>query len=573
MGRDYPADVLYAIACAVSLAAVPATPSSLDPLYHLPSSAPAHTPPPYPGTHWSEQASRKTLATLCPIDIPSGSVPLDLLTPPASRDPSPARLRSASPGRWRLIRAPGLYVPTPVDPSPGRHVRHLDFNHFRTIGMRRYVGDGLHSRFVTGQRLDKLLKELPNLMAFGATEFMDSAMSTEVLSELFLRGSSMRPIARGRGAVPNSEDELQEEEDEERLADYRPIQAIDLCGCVSSVFVNALQHFVESQGLGMVPTEGGLSRPRRSFTGLKRLGLRELLHILGTSSTLRLQSVALARCTRLTRESITSFLIEGHSTHDITELSLYGDLTFPSSLTEEDLMRIVTEAPCFKSGRMEYLDLSSGPVTPAILIAFSTQPSLRSLGLSHIPTLSLSAISSFVLDRAPNVEILTLISSTPELCARNARDVSFAVHSNLLRSLRIVPFYFPIFPFRVPESPSPSGPPVPGTPTRLRVIELGSPTLACLGAGADSWRVVRSRGGRAWYVDTASAWIDGVFRRDLAVGHPVREEVTRLAACDGNVIGSGSVGWHSRKMEILQGQGMLGREDGLYGAAAFAYVG
>lgn len=49
-----------------------------------------------------------------------GTVPHDLLTPPSSRDPSPARLRlrAASPGRWRFIKAanktvnasePGLY--------------------------------------------------------------------------------------------------------------------------------------------------------------------------------------------------------------------------------------------------------------------------------------------------------------------------------------------------------------------------------------------------------------------------------------------------------------------------------
>lgn len=41
--------------------------------------------------------------------LPSGlgPVPRDLLTPPSSRDPSPARLRlrAASPGRWRFIKA------------------------------------------------------------------------------------------------------------------------------------------------------------------------------------------------------------------------------------------------------------------------------------------------------------------------------------------------------------------------------------------------------------------------------------------------------------------------------------
>lgn len=49
-------------------------------------------------------------------------------------------------------------VPTPDDQCPGRHTRSLDFNHFRTIGMRRSVGEGLTSRFVTGDRLYQVLK-------------------------------------------------------------------------------------------------------------------------------------------------------------------------------------------------------------------------------------------------------------------------------------------------------------------------------------------------------------------------------------------------------------------------------
>jgi hypothetical protein len=40
-------------------------------------------------------------------DIPSMSIPLELLTPPASREPSPRRLRSKSrgPARWEVIRS------------------------------------------------------------------------------------------------------------------------------------------------------------------------------------------------------------------------------------------------------------------------------------------------------------------------------------------------------------------------------------------------------------------------------------------------------------------------------------
>jgi hypothetical protein len=42
--------------------------------------------------------------------------------------------------------------------QPGRFVLHLAFNHFQTIGMRRLVGEGFKSRFVTGERLEAMLK-------------------------------------------------------------------------------------------------------------------------------------------------------------------------------------------------------------------------------------------------------------------------------------------------------------------------------------------------------------------------------------------------------------------------------
>ena len=49
-------------------------------------------------------------------------------------------------------------VPPVYDHRPGRFVRHLDFNHFRTIGMRRSIEEGVSSRFVTAERLEVILK-------------------------------------------------------------------------------------------------------------------------------------------------------------------------------------------------------------------------------------------------------------------------------------------------------------------------------------------------------------------------------------------------------------------------------
>ncbi|KAH7906845.1 hypothetical protein BJ138DRAFT_1093588 [Hygrophoropsis aurantiaca] len=570
---------------------------------------------------------------------PDGSIPPELLTPPASRDPSPRRLRtkSKSPARWKIMRsisdavqdvmdrsAPGVYVPRLHDPRPGRFVQHMDFNHFRTIGMRRSVEEGVTSRFVTGDRVEALLKEMPNLTAFGATEYMDGALTLPVLNELFLRGAP----SRGRGRPARGRDLViadphdPEAEDRDRRRECKDLEAVDLTGCVSAVFVGALTEFVNthmqtasdgelnsSEGEGR--REGRQSRSVRfaldeplTFPGLQRLGLRgvksiqpqiltpfvlafpslthldlsatrvtpELLSALG-DSTVKLRSLALARCIRLTGESIKDFLVQSPAATAIQELTLYGDRTFPSPLSVADLREIFTLAPCFTSGDLVYLDISSSPITRELLALCRPQAKLRSLGLSYIPDLEMDAIAGFLKEKAANVEVLTLVSTTPELewgragagmgvPRGSARQASISLHTGLIRPLCTAPYTSTLS-----ANPLPALPP----PTRLRVIELSVPTLGGLGAGAGSWRIIRSKGGRGWYVDTASGWVDGELRRDLVKEHPLRTHMDRLADANGNV--SSGVGWHARKMEVLHGYGMLGREDGLYGAVSFAYQG
>ncbi|KAF5371813.1 hypothetical protein D9615_009559 [Tricholomella constricta] len=578
---------------------------------------------------------------------PDLNIAPELLSPAVSRDPSPRRLRpkSKSPARWKLMRSisdaiqnvleqrePGVYVPTPNDPRPGRFVRHLDFNHFRTIGMRRSIDEGVNSRFVTGDRVQAVLKEMPNLTAFGATEYMDGALTLPVLNELFLRGAPSRGRgrpSRGRGSLCDIHDI--EEEDRERRRECRDLEAVDLTGCVSAVFVNALTEFVNTHLLPQADAETSdvdaddldvqrspavrfVEEPL-TFPGLQRLGLRgvksimprilspfvlafpslthldlsgtrvtpDILYALGDSSTIRLQSLALARCIRLTSASIKALLVDSQVTSQLKELNLYGDMTFTSPLLESDLRAILTLAPCFLSGKLVYLDLSSAPLTRDLLNVCRLQPKLRSLGLSHIPNVELKHIAEFVKTKSPNVEILTLIGTSPELdcglrpvTANNdgaprgsPRQSSVTLHTHLIRPLCTPPFSFSLTsPATAPAAP----------PTRLRVIELSTMLLGGLGAGAGSWRIVKSKGGRGWYVDTASGWVaqvgsgeGSVLRRDLMPDHPFRIEMEKLSSANGNV--SSGVGWHARKMEVLHGHGMLGREDGLYGAVSFAYQG
>lgn len=568
------------------------------------------------------------------LDLPDTKVLKDLLSPVPSRNPSPRRLRpkSKSPARWKLLKsineaiqdvmnsqANGVYVQTPKDPRPGRFVRQLDFNHFRTIGMRRSVEEGVNSRFVTGERVQAVLKEMPNLTTFGATEYMDGALTLPVLNELFLRGIPSggrgRPT-RGRALMECRDIE---EEDRERRGECKDLEAIDFAGCVSGVFVNAFTEFVKTHlmppaEMDSSSDEEGVRRSRRTerstfhepllFPGLKRLGMlgvksilakylspfllafpclthldlsgtrvtADVLRSLGESPTLRLQSLALARCIKLTSESIKWFLVRSLVTSELTELNLYGDMTYVSPLIEEDLFEIFTLAPCFLSGKLVYLDVSSAPITSELLEVVRPQVKLRSLGLSHILDLHLKAVTNFIRDKAPNVEILTMINTSPELdCGlrptsdlrSSIRKSSAALHSQLIRPLCSSPFSF---------SSSSSTPPA----SNLRVIELSPALLAGLGAGGGAWRIIRSKGGRGWYVDTASGWTaragkKSVLCRTLPSDHPFRLELEKLSNANGNV--SSGIGWHARKMEILQGRGMLGREDGLYGAVSFAYQG
>ncbi|KAI5122927.1 hypothetical protein M0805_007605 [Coniferiporia weirii] len=586
----------------------------------------------------ADEASRKLLheSIIASLSGPDSSIPPELLSPPASREPSPRRLRtkSKSPARWKVMRSindalqnvvqqdgSGFYVPAPMDPHPGRHVRRIDFSHFRTIGMRRLTGEAIKHRFVTSERLENTLKECPNLAAFGATEYMDGALTLPVLKELFLRGSPSRGrgrSSRGRSlTVENGEDA--DEMELERRRECKDLVAVDFTGCVSAIFFNALHDFVHSY-IAIDESDSSederdrgdshfhrIPREPMKFPGLQRLGLlgvrsiqpdilhpfvlafpslthldlsntrvsSGLLEALGVSNTVRLQAIALARCTRLTGESIVDFLVNGNCTRELKHLNLYGDATYPSALSSENLSELINRAPCFTNGTLEYLDLSSSPLTAAHFGAFPAQPHLRSFGLSYIPLLPLRAIADFLLSRAPNVEVLTLISTSPELslpASGRVLNASIALHGTLIQSLCMPPTTF-----SVSLSPADEQETTQDAPTRLRVLELAMPLLNGLGTGAGTWRIVRSKGGRAWYVDAASGWVTEPgspspgLRRSLSRTHPLRTALERLADARGNV--SSGTGWHARKMEVLEGAGMLGCEDGLYGAVAFAYQG
>lgn len=69
MPREYPPEVLEAIAYAVYLAAEPQLPSSLDPVLTLdhPTPAPTGLPSSWPPPSWSKEWSKATIKSLCTV--------------------------------------------------------------------------------------------------------------------------------------------------------------------------------------------------------------------------------------------------------------------------------------------------------------------------------------------------------------------------------------------------------------------------------------------------------------------------------------------------------------------------
>lgn len=537
-------------------------------------------------------------------------------------------------------------LPTRLPPIP--QIQSLSFANFRTTGTRRTQEEAVRGKFVTPQRLYHVLRNAPRLKRLAMTEYVDSALAVEVIEEIFLRGYDF--VREGES-----------ESERQRLNGFEPMEALDLTGCVSSVFGKAMEEFVErwlvdpkerrrrrrqremDQTMVDDPDargERGRSRAVHGFGGLsaedhlrlaeeedefyeeedkawvkpvfkhlKRLSLRgcvilswdviatlvgccpglthldlsftrvspATLEALGQMPDTRLVALSLARSTRLTSESVRNFLCDAPAASTIVDLNMFGDMTYLSPLNATDLEWILKLAPCFRNQNLRYLDLSSAPLTGAMLSddEVTVQPGLRSLGLSYIPHLPLDDVTNFILKKASNVEILTLTHSSTQAdlpLSLAALHTMMTLHGKLINPLTSPPF-------KIMSGPSRRGPHQ-DSPTRVRVIELSETVRRALGrsGGSLDWRVIKSKGGRGWFVDVSAGWVREYdpallrrvyrFQRGLDKDHVWRRYLQALADADGKV--GSSVGWHSHKCNVMVGLGMIAREEGLYGFSAFA---
>ncbi|GAA6005254.1 hypothetical protein JCM11491_002636 [Sporobolomyces phaffii] len=315
---------------------------------------------------------------------------------------------------------------------------------------------------------------------------------------------------------------------------------------------------------------------------------------------MRLKALSLARCRLVTGSAILGLFCgdcpplttmagisdddheswgAGEVVSELTDLSLFGDGTYPSPLERPELRLILTVSPAFTSGRLRTVDLSSTPMNDQLLLEMMPpQPHLIELGLASCRQLTMAAVASFLSTKAQAVEVLDLSNSCPStagqtISSRRRTAIGqptisvMELHTILLSTCASV----------LPASSNPEEAQflLALRTTNLRVVELDEKSLELVQGGAGDWKPIRGKGRRGWYVDTATisrASTHPSYPRPrelvhLPLDHPRRQALGRLTAQRGLV--TSEVGWHARKMEVLRGDGLIGREDGLFAFHAF----
>ncbi|KAL4399966.1 SCF ubiquitin ligase complex [Malassezia pachydermatis] len=257
-------------------------------------------------------------------------------------------------------------------------IRMLDFSAFRALGLRRTVGESTERRFVTAERLFALIHATTGLVAFGSSETMDSALSLEVLEALLFRDgeasrpSRMRDVSMERGASPI----------------HTALQSLDLCGCTSPKFIEAMHQFVQKHLERMTPRYSMYDVPEESDDAM---GMEE-------------ETRGRSRRT-----------VHTHARHPSRHrmLSNTRKRMFPSlhrlglagvSIPRSDLASFVLSFP-----NLTHLDLSQTRVDAAMLDCIATSSmQLESLSLSRCRALTSESITNLLISSPVTEGLLEL---------------------------------------------------------------------------------------------------------------------------------------------------------------------
>lgn len=246
---------------------------------------------------------------------------------------------------------------------------------------------------------------------------------------------------------------------------------------------------------------------------------------------MRLKGLSLARCRLVTGASILGLLCgdcppftsmasmsgedhedeswgSGEVVSSLVDLSLFGDATHPSPLSPPELRLVLTISPAFNSSNLRYCDLSSTPLTDALLIDhFPPQPHLIELGLANCRGITLRGVATFLEEKAPGVEILDLSGSCPPLVPIPIRRPGSGAAASTLSIMEL----HTVLLGRVASVNPSSFDPIEASEllrnrkTNLRVVELDQKALEAVQGGAGDWKPIWGKGRRGWSVEFYSA--------------------------------------------------------------------
>lgn len=241
---------------------------------------------------------------------------------------------------------------------------------------------------------------------------------------------------------------------------------------------------------------------------------------------MRLKALSLARCRLMSGAALVGLLAgdcppftshagmeegeqwgSGEVVSELTDLSLYGDGTYPSPLSHAELRLVITISPAFTSGHLRTLDLSSTALNDVLLLDnFPSQPHLIELGLANCRGITMRGVASFLELKAPSVEVLDLSNSCPAAAmpmlqrslsrrGTNTRAPALSImelHTVLLRSTASVD--------QSSYDAEEAEVMLALRATNLRVVELDDKALEAVQGGAGDWRPIWGKGRRGWCV-------------------------------------------------------------------------
>lgn len=385
----------------------------------------------------------------------------------------------------------------------------------------------------------------------------------------------------------------------------QPIERLDLCGCVSRTFIEALAELREKYNLNAntsthtdAQEKNNVTDPSTIFPHVKRLGLfnmilsqslfidfamsfpnlthldlgntrtnGQLLHLIGQSSTIRLKSLSLAKCTMLNSQSIRDFFLLSNSNvlQDLEELNLYYEGTLSIPLIKEHLKDILEYSIPFNSGKLKYLDLSTSPLDDELLENYfaKQQPHLLDLGLANCPNITWKGLSKFLEEKAFNVEVLDIRGSCRQILFPTSPTQGRVARRNdvLLNTIVGVHQYLVKLPITstTKTSSTSTSSSSSSNKTKLRVIELDEKVLEAIDeANANpNWKVFFGKSYRGWYVNCT-------IHIDPITNERIHEQMDKSDKRSKNLFdlagksksGGLNFGWHSRKMSVLGDDGM-----------------